>query len=494
MVMAKIPKRGSSGSNKIPIEIKGFSGINKSHTRKNSQSSIGKNFYTKNGALFTRPGLVEISDPPSVTAPIYSIHSCKQAQLTERLIVQSGSELHHRTDELNPWALLASSVSGYAYGNVWRDQLILSFGAKVLDYSIDTASASDLRGGATDMPGCLFTATWEDYLWTIPGPNWAPAYKTQFNGYQYEPVDPEVPDGEQRIVDRDIIEWPEEYNVPMSDGTSLMAAFPFGSSLFCITGASTWHIYGNNEDDFKVHQGSRVGAYENGEFCPAALVADMPMWLGNDHKIYRYTGSVVEPISQPIDDLLEEEFAVVGLIPRVYSLDNKFWLFALRNILITDADEETTNCYVYDPAEREWYLYVFAGHILSAGIYDGKIHLGTKAGKVLVMDDTVITDDSADVSTSLTLSPLNMQGRDINAKTLHLTADPKNDIDIAVYSSVDGEDEVYQGTVSFEEGVLSTQDIRVSAKGKNISLRLESTDRVDELQSATLTVVPKRLK
>jgi len=35
------------------------------------------------------------------------------------------------------------------------------------------------------MPGCLFTATWKDYLWTIPGPNWAPAYKTQFNGYQY---------------------------------------------------------------------------------------------------------------------------------------------------------------------------------------------------------------------------------------------------------------------------------------------------------------------
>jgi len=494
MVVAQIPKRGNSGNNKKPIDIKGFGGINKSHTRNVKQPSIGKNFYTKNGALFTRPGLVEISDPPSVTAPIYSIHSCKQAQLTERLIIQSGSELHHRTDELNPWALLASSISGYGYGNVWRDHLILSFGAKVLDYSIETASASDLRGGATAMPGCLFTATWKDYLWTIPGPNWAPAYKTQFNGYQYEPVDPEVPDGEQQIVDRDITEWPEEYNVPMSDGTSLMAGLPLGSSLFCITGASTWHIYGNNEDDFEVHQGSRVGAYENGDFCPAALVSDMPMWLGNDRKVYRYTGSVVEPISQPIDDLLEDEFAEAGLIPRVYSLDNKFWLFALRNILVGDTDKETTNCYVYDPAEREWYIYEFSGHILSAGIYDGKIHLGTKEGKILVMDDTVVVDDEVDITTSLTVGPLNSQGRVMNTKTLHLTADPANDIDIAVYTSVDGEAEVSQGTVSFEEGVLSTQKIRINARGKNISVRLESTNKVDELQSATLTVIPKALK
>jgi len=105
MVIAKIPKRGNS-SDKIPIEIKSYGGINTLPSRQLGQPSAGKNFYTKNGELYTRPGLLEIDNPPSLSSPIYAIHSCKQAQLTERLIVQSGSELHHRPDELGSWSLV----------------------------------------------------------------------------------------------------------------------------------------------------------------------------------------------------------------------------------------------------------------------------------------------------------------------------------------------------------------------------------------------------
>jgi len=492
MVIAKIPKRGNS-SDKIPIEIKSYGGINTLPSRQLGQPSAGKNFYTKNGELYTRPGLLEIDNPPSLSSPIYAIHSCKQAQLTERLIVQSGSELHHRPDELGSWSLVDSGISGYAYGNVWREHLVLSFGSTVLDYGIETASASDLRGGATDMPGCLFTATWKDYLWTIPGPNWAPAYKTQFNGYQYV-WDDELEEYTEEIVDRDIIVWPEDFNVPMSDGSSLMAAFPFSSSLFCITGKSTWHIYGDNEDNFEVHQGSHVGAYENGEFCPAALVSDMPMWIGNDYKIYRYTGSVVEPVSQPIDKILQEEFSVVGLKPRAYGLDNKFWLFLLRNILIAQTTETSTKCLVFDPAEGEWFLYEFAGHIISAGEYDGKILLGTKDGRVLYMND-VDTDDSEDITTSLTIGPADMQARKIKAKTFYLTAEAESDFTVDVYTQCDSEAEVSQGYITFNADTLVIEDIRLnSVSGQNVSVRIETTDRINKLQKAELTVIPKRLK
>ena len=482
-------------SRKNAIDIPAFGGINKSHTRKPSQPSEGKNFWTVNGSIRTRDGLTEVTEA-TFTDPIYSLHSCKEAQVTENLIVQSGSKLY-RTLLLGHegFLLIQEGIDGFGYSNTYRGYLVISFGTKLIAYNVSTGNiGADLRNlGA---PGAMFTATWKDYLFTIPGARWAPAYQLQFNGYDYEPPDPEFPDLPPKIIDRDIFEWPEEHNIKVHDGSSVVAALPMASQLFIITEEGTWHLYGNNEDDFELIKGSRIGGYRNPLFGIASLVADYPMWLGNDNRVYMFTGSVVESISQPIDELLEAEDAAGYWYPRVYGFGRQFWLLVVRGLYEGQGEQETTTAYVFDTNERAWSVMEFGAHILCMCRYDNQFLFGTKDGKILRMDDASDKphDLTEPVTTEIVLGPYEIQGRKLKFRSLHLNAEPRNVFTISVTRIVDDKDESDAKELEFTTGRQMTKRVKIGGKGQNVAVRLTTTDRVNELQGATLVYSPRRLK
>lgn len=478
---------------RTPIPIQRLGGINKNHNRDITQPSNGKNFFTRDGSLNSRPGLLQL--PTTFNDPIYAMLSCKQAQLTERLIVQTGGRLHYNIYSGQPWQQ-GPEISGYAYGNTWREYLIISCGLKVPVFHIESGTfVGDLTNFGA--PSCLFTSTWKDYIWTIPGPNMGPAYKLRFNGYEYEPNPEGWEEGDPRkIKDRSILDWPEKHSVSIGDGTSVIAGIPMGGSLLVLTGASMWHLYGNSEDDFQVTQGSTLGAY-NPLFNVATMVLDYPLWLSNNRKVYTYTGSVAEHVSGPIDELLEQEFKTIPRpAPRVYTLNNQFWMFMVRNIYNANPLLPTTRAYVFDPKEKEWYIMEFAGHILSACVYDNKIHFGLKDGRIMYMDSTALTDFGNPIKTSFTIGPIEMGSRKIKVKSFHLNAEPRNNFGVDVYATVDDKTELngpYRA--EFKSGNEHQQRIKLSGvKGKTLSLTVETTDRIDELQGGTLVVVPKQVK
>lgn len=491
-------------SERTPIHIQVFGGINKSHTRELGQPSEGKNFWTRGGALYSRQGLKQLvtpGGPVNFGGPVNSLFSCKEAQVTERLIAQVQGDLYHSLlPSFEDFTLIQGGLSGYGHGNVYREHLIMSFGLQVLFYNV---MSGVLSGDLTNVgaPMCKFTSTWRDYLWTVPGGSFAPSYQLQFNGYQYEPIDPAFPDDPPKIIDRDITVWPENHNIKIHDGTGVMGAIPFGSQLIIITEFGTWHLYGNNEDDFELIKGSTIGALYS-LFNVCALVADHPVWIGTDRKIYMFTGSVVEHISGPVDELMmQEKSKGILYYPRVYGFGQQLWIIIVKNLGLEQEPLNTTTAYVYDAQEGQWYVHEFGCHILSACMYDNKIHFGLKDGRIVYMDPSAVdaegnpTDLDGPVTTEFTVGPINIQSRRMKIKSANVMAEPYHDFALTIHSQIGQEGGVEQGAVEFSQGGQDTQRVKfASLKGKDLTLRFSSTDKIDELQSMTLVTTLKDVK
>lgn len=460
------------------ISIFSFGGINKLHTRGPGQPSTGKNFYVSNGSLYTREGCSVLSGTP-FTNPIRSVHSAGMVQVTTRLLVEESSNLWRTLDGTN-WSAIKTNVSGNSYSSTQWDfphgasYLVLGSGSQGLKYDIAADTLSNLINEDGDPPNFEFVVTWRNRVWGW-APNWPKAHLIRFNGTDK--------DGNLSLD-----WWPLDYVRSPSLGAQdpVLAAHPFGTHLFVLTKNGYSRIYGQSEDNFEANPGGEEGLY--GVRC-SALVGEAVIWLGEDKKVYAYTGTSAYPISQPVDELLiQESFSYV----RAYGFGNQFWL------VFANLTAGTTRVYVFDMQEQAWFVYEYpvairCGCLHGAYMEAGRPHFGLHDARVLRIGGT--TDLGNPVATEFTLGPFYIDSRKFKAKRIWFNAEPKNSFALSVSTVCGQEDEVDQSSVGFEVGGQTTKAIKLrGVKDRDISISVSTTDRINHLQSAEVVIVPKELK
>lgn len=467
--------------NRKAIDIKGFGGIDTRHIRKLGQFSDGKNFWTRSGALFTREGCSLITGTP-FTAPIRSIHSAGKAGLTTRLLVEEGVNLWHRLTVGGAWVNIKNNVAGNTYDStIWAtpfgdSYLLLVSGAQMLIYDIaaGTITAMQNLDGGT-VPPMEFVTTFKGYVF-----GWAPNY-SYANLVRFCGLD----NNERQSIDY----WPEDHALDVSGNASepVIDVIPFQTHLFVLTTKGYYMVYGSGPTNFETSPGGRVGAY--GLRC-SAMAGDLAIWLGLDNgvrRVYAYSGTSAFPISQPIDELLQlADFTNV----RAHGFGNQFWL-------LTPAASKTT-AYAFDVMEKAWFIHEFPFRVAAGcgfGSYLAReyLHLGLHDNRLIMLDDST-TDLGAAITTTFDIGPVNIDNRTFNVKTFYVNAEPRNDFDIDVYAQVDSKALAGPYTAGFETGEVVTRSVKPRAKGQNITLRVTTTDKINEIQSATLTVIPRAVK
>lgn len=469
---------------KTALAVKAFGGINKLHTRQLGQASEGKNFWTRNGVLFTREGCSLLAGTP-FTGAIRSVHSAARAQVSPRLLVEAGSALW-RYNGLD-WRQLLSGVSDSGFTSVmYYNHLILVNGPQKYAYDIagDTiAPLQNLEGES--VPNMEFIVVHKDILFGW-APHYYPADTVYFNGYEK--------DASGKILGRSKDSWPPDFAIRVSDGSSspVMACIPAGTHLLILTQRSYWLLYGDNEDNFSLVSGGAIGVYS--ERC-VAKVGDYAIWLGVDDqgvkRVYAYSGTQPYVISQPVEELLNNMPSAAFVWVRAYGFGTKFWL------LLPDTQANTTRAFVFDIEEKQWYVHEFPAAFMCACLHNGRVYFGTNDGRVVFLNENAITDFGHPITTEFKIGPLNMgDGRKFKVKRLWINAEPRNDFILNVYTSSDAGGETGPYSVLFKAGGQKTAFVKPIAghKGKDIYLRVTTIDKVNELQSFSLTIVPKNLK
>jgi hypothetical protein len=481
---------------KTPINIPAFGGINKSHTRNIGQPSAGLNFWTRNGRLFTRGGTPYVVQSGTFSGDIKSLNSAVKMDSgvdSTVLLLEEGANLWHKVGSAD-WASLKSDVAGNGYSSCrWQQYIILASkgyqagGSQMLAYDVSAGTVADLTG---DPPNMEYVINWKQRIW-----GWGPNYSNpQYLWFCGE----ESVDGIY-VISKDL--WPATYfkNVGEDPGHPVLACFPYGSHLLILSSNSFWRVYGDDEPNFVLSYGGATSLL-NPE--SASLVGDYAMWLGEEdgeRKVFAYSGTSPVIISQPIEEILQEISAETFAGAMTCGFAGQFW------ILFPETDE--TTALVYDTGQKEWYHHEFPFEITcvkAMGNYLEKeyLHFGLTDGRVVKVDDSVDEDlydtgalTGTPITTEFTLGPINHEGRRMKAKSFYINAEPRNDFSLEVYSTVDDKDENGPTTMDFETSNVVTKRIKLSdAKGQNISIRVTSTDKVNELQTATIVIVPKGLK
>ena len=469
---------GEKGS----IEFQYFSGINKLHTRQPGQLSAGKNFYTKSGSMYTRDGITLLAGT-SFTNPIRSIHSAGKVGITTRLLVEEGSNLWHRLDAGGAWEKIKSDVVGNGYSStIWSIPqgdafLILASGSQGLVYDIAAGTLSSLINNDGDVPNFEFVTTWRGFVWGW-APNWTDSNLIRFCGY----------DTDQKVS---IDYWPLDFAINPSENPeeAVLAAHPFGSHMFILTPRGYYRIYGYSEDNFEVSRGGEIGLYA--VRCSSIFDSGI-VWLGHDKKVYLYSGTSAYPISQPVDELLQAEPAAVFGYATAYAVGGQFWL------ALPDLTAGTTRIYVFDLVEKAWFIYEYSVAIKCGCLFGN--YMGAEIPYFGLHDNRIIsvggdTDLNVAITTEFSLGPFYIDSRKFKLKRVYFNAEPRNDFTLSVSSVLDQGDEQEQGEVVFETGGQIAKDLKISGvKGQNVSLKITTPDKIDELQSATLVIVPKSLK
>ncbi len=470
------------------MSVKAFGGINKLHTRELGQASEGKNFWTRNGVLRTREGCSLLPGVP-FTLPIRSIHQAVEAQITPRLLVEESGKLW-RWNTVD-WTTLLTKVSGNDFSSVfYYGYLILVNGTQKYAYDVDADTIAPLinaEGG--DVPNMEFITTHKDILFGW-APHFAPADTVYFNGYEK--------DASGKILGRSKDSWPPDFaiRVPDGSGSPVMACIPAGTHLLILTQRSYWLLYGDNEDNFSLVPGGAIGVYS--ERC-VAKVGDYAIWLGEDDHgakmVYAYSGTQPYVISQEIEELINNLPAGAFANVRAYGFGTKFWL------ILPDTASNTTKAFVFDIEEKQWYVHEFPASFMSACLYgdsdEQRIHFGTNDARVVLLDENSTTDFGHPIVTEFKIGPLNTgDGRKFKVKRLWVNAEPRNGFSLDVYISSDAGNESGPYSVTFEAGGQKTQQVKPQGgnKGRDVYLRVVTTDKINELQSFSLTVMPKAVK
>lgn len=472
----------AQAATRIPIEFnKGFGGINTLHTRYPGQPSAGKNFWTKNAKLSTREDTALLAGT-SFSGSIRSMHAVQKVGLPNSvMLVEEGANLHHSRDGLATWSVLKADVSGNKYNScIWGTPfgdyyLLLASGSQMLVYDIQDGTISNLINNDGDVPNIEFWTMYKGFVFAW-APNYADSNLIRFCGY----------DDDERVS---IDYWPLDFAINPSGnpGEPVMAAHSFGDELFVLTDKASYWLIGNNEENFEPRPASNIGLYKTR--C-SALVGDYIIWLNQERKVNVCSGTESDSISQRIDSLLAREN-----LTNVFaeSVGSRFYLHC--------PNTDHTTSYVFDIVEKEWYIHEIPG-VISAGAYYGEYmsvpvpYFGLNDGRIIKMDGTTGTDfDGNRIETDMTFGPINLQGRKLKGKYFHLTANPLSSFSLDVYSSVDQKEERGPKTMEFEAGAQYDREVKInSKKGQNLSVRVNTTDRINELIAGEITLQPGRLK
>ena len=475
---------------KQAISIRAFGGINKLHTRELGQASEGKNFWTRNGALVTREGCSLVPDTPFIS-PIRSIHSAAKVQVSSRLLVEESGKLWHRLYEGGSWQTLLDSVSGNGFSSTtYYEHLILVNGSQKYAYDIGAGNIApllNLEDG--NVPDMEFITVHKDILfgWAT---NYAPVDTIHFNGYEK--------DANGKILGRSKDSWPPDFTIKVSGdaGTPVLNCISLGTHLLILTQKGYWLLYGDNEDNFILVPGGAIGVY-NARL--SAKVGDIAIWLGFDEhgikRVYAYSGTTPYVISQPIEELLNELPTSLFSRAHAYGFGTKFWL------ILPDTQANTTKAFVFDTEEKQWYLLEYPVAFAYACLYGDymerqHIYFGTHDARLVMLDDSP-TDFGNPIVTEFRIGPIHLDGaQKFKAKRLWVNSEPRNDFSLDVYTSSDASEESGPYTVSFTAGGQKTQQVKLQGgnKGRDIYLRVNTLDKINELQSFSLTIVPKAVK
>lgn len=474
---------------KVALYVKAFGGVNKLHTRTLGQASEGKNFWTRNGVLFTREGCSVLPNTP-FTEHIRSIHVLARAQMVPNLLVEEGYSKLWVFNSIE-WTLLFDQVAGNGFrSTVYYDYLILVNGPQKFAYEIGAPGLVPLQNTDGDkVPDMEFITVHKGILFGW-APHFYPTDTVHFNGY--------AKDASGKILGRSKDSWPPDFAIKIPDpsGSRVLSCISAGTHLLILTERSYWFLYGDNEDNFSLVPGGAIGVYDADS---VAKIGDYVIWLGEDNhgvkRVYAYSGTQPYVISQPIEELLnnlpEAAFAYV----KAYGFGTKFWL------VLPHTQTNTTKAFVFDVEEKQWYVHEFPAVFTSACLYGGtdklRIHFGTQDGRVIRLDENSSTDFGLPIVTEFKIGPIHLDdAREFKVKRLWVNAEPRNSFSFDVYVSADGNKESGPYRIAFGANGQTTQQVRLMQghKGRDIYLRCVTTDRINELQSFSLTVIPKAVK
>jgi len=478
-----IPKR-TGATNKQSLDIKGFRGINAQHTRKINELSDGKNFVVNNGVISTRGGYSLVDAPFST--PIKSLHMGAKVDLKSRLLAEVGTSLWYRKDSNDPWVEIDEVPSdNYGYGScTWTDpndgtsHLILAGGSTSQAYNIDVGTGvselQNLDGG--DVPFMEFCCVYMGHIF-VWGPNSAYPHRVYYCGV----------DAETGLVSKDY--WPDDYNflMPTDASEPVLTCIPFSDHLLVITTRGYYRMLDNQHPFLNILRSGDVGAY--GVKC-AVKLGNYAFWLTDEKQVVAYEGNTAEVISDGIDELLTDmDFTDVFTV----GFGNQFWL------VLPDSTEEITTCFIFDTQEKAWFRFEYAEVLTCATAFgepmgEQTLQFGTADGAILDLDDSVL-DVETDIETEFIVGPINSSNRKNKFKKMYFVVEPTTDYILSVYSKGDREAEKEVVEVAVTDGTQESVYARLSGvKGQNVQIRVNSTDRVTGLKSASLIEVPGKVK
>jgi hypothetical protein len=279
--------------------------------------------------------------------------------------------------------------------------------------------------------------------------------------------------------------WPPDHSLTIgsSEGTSIIEAIPFNTHLFLLTRRNSWRIYGYSKDDFEVNTGGSVGVYGTNF---VQLVGEIIMWVGNDKRVYAYSGSDTYPISQQIDELLYDKDMGSAF---THTDGVRFWLVF---------PSSHTICFVFDLLEKNWYIHEFPFRIKSVVTYYGTeqfLYFGTEDGRIIKFagdgDDVGIP-----IETEFVLGPFDIESRSMKIKSVQVNTEARRPFTLTFEPYVDNEARTFSPIdLDVEPGLQKTHRVRLSGvKGQNVAIRITSQQRIDELQKLTLAGFVKGVK
>lgn len=461
---------------KQPYEIRAFGGINANHNRQLGELSKGKNFYTSSGSLITRNGCSLVTPPANIGA-IKSLHSAPKVSLDTKLLLEEGNKLWHKTTNAGAWTSIKADLNGTSLDSArWLDYIILVNGNQQLAYKVSDgtlAAITNSSGGA--VPSMEYVITWRTriYGW---GPNFAESHLLRYCGTN---------------ADGDIIKdnWPPDHALDIGGetGSPILDCVSFPTHLLAFTRKGYARVYGSHGDGWEIYRSLGMGIYGP---RLAAMVGEMAIYLGSDLKVYGNSGSTPIHISPSIDELLmKESFANV----KAFGYLGQYWL------IFSNTVANTSKAYVFDTSEKCWYIYEFPFAINSScefGNYLGQeyLYLGLNDFRIAKMDESA-TDLGTAITTEFSIGPYEVESRQLKIKRLWLNAEPKNNFTLNVYTTTDLIAEEGPETLSFVTGNQNSGEVMLSGiRGQNVTHRITTTDKINELQKATIVVVPKGVK
>ncbi|HHW41257.1 MAG TPA: hypothetical protein GXX19_08935 [Syntrophomonadaceae bacterium] len=496
---------------KATISVNSFRGINSLSTRAEGEFSGGANFVVRGGVLSTRRGTVAVGGTPfsGLIGTIYITTGGQYGHLTERLVVVDDHKLWRQlvaledpSSEFGEWKLLHNDLPGNTpySGVVYQGNLVIGAGPELGMYDVGTDGFSTLKEALEgELPWLDGLAVHKDVLfgWGVHG---AYPHRLYFNGYEEYS---ETVDTPKRILKRDLHSWPPDFAIDVptpATATGIYDCLSMGDYLLILTKEGFYMLYGDNEDDFRLVPGAPVGVME---MRCSGNVLGCAMWLtvagDGTKRIIAFSGSEPREVSMPVFDLLNELPRKYYLYPHCYAFGPEFW------VVLPGYKLGNTHVFIYNIIADMWQHFEFPYEIYAvcpvleapglSSTEEPTYLFGSRDGKLFRMKADADTDDGVPITTWFKIGPLRYEGRKMKPKRLYVVAKPKRQFSMDVYVGL-GRPGVEVGpyqvgfTPPVGPALETTQTVKLWGieKDRDVYLKFEATDRVDDLRALSVVV------